>query len=28
MSACTREKQLTLHIDNCMGCSIFHKWKL
>jgi len=27
MSACTGKEQLTLHMDNCMGCPFFHKWK-
>jgi len=28
MSPCTSEEQVTLHIDNCMWCPLFHKWKL
>jgi len=28
MSSCTCEEQVTLHIDNCMWFSLFHKWKL
>jgi len=27
MSSCTSEEQVTLHIENCMGCPHFHKWK-
>jgi len=26
-SSCTSEEEVTLHIDNCMGCPQFHKWK-
>jgi len=26
-SPCTSKEQLTLHIDNCMGCPHFHNWK-
>jgi len=27
MSSCTSEEQVTFHIENCMGCPHFHKWK-
>jgi len=27
MSSCTSEEQVTLHIENCMECPHFHKWK-
>jgi len=27
MSSCTSEEQVTLHIENCVGCAHFHKWK-
>jgi len=27
MSSCISEEQVTLHIENCMGCPHFHKWK-